>query len=187
MLYAFQSPEVIREVSVITGLKTLLPDPKLYAGGISRMEYKGFLEPHLDNSHDSTRSNYRVLNLLYYVTPNWTHESGGNFELWDQGPKGESREIVSAFNRLLIMATHDSSWHSVNEVREKKSPRLCLSNYYFSPDPLNHPYFHVTYFRGRPEEPIRDAVLAVDSSIRMGIRKVLKKGVHFKPQTRKDI
>ncbi len=186
MLYAFQEPEVLSEISRITGIRTLLADPMLYAGGISRMDHGNFLEPHLDNSHDVERKHYRVLNLLYYITPDWTHESGGNFELWDTGPEGKPREIVSAFNRLLIMATHDSSWHSVNQVREKR-PRCCISNYYFSPDPLNHPYFHVTSFRGRPEQPIRDLALRLDAKLRMGLRKVVKRGIHLKRQVRSDV
>ncbi len=186
MLYAFQEPEVLQAVSKITGIGKLIPDPKLYAGGISRMEHGCFLGTHLDNSHDSKRENYRVLNLLFYITPNWSHESGGNFELWDNGPRTAPREIVSAFNRLLIMATHDTSWHSVNEVREKTAPRLCLSNYYFSPEPLNHPYFHVTSFRGRPEEPIKDMVLRADASLRMGVRKLVKGGIHTWQQERKE-
>jgi Rps23 Pro-64 3,4-dihydroxylase Tpa1-like proline 4-hydroxylase len=187
VLYAFQEPEVLREISAITGIKTLLADPHLYAGGISRMEYDNFLQPHLDNSHDKDMTNYRVLNLLYYITPGWKQENGGNFELWDQGMTGQPREIVSAFNRLLIMATHDTSWHSVNRVKANPLPRLCVSNYYFSPEPLNHPYFHVTSFAGRPEQKIRSVILRADRALRMGLRKVLKHGIHVHKMVRKDI
>lgn len=45
------------------------------------MAKDNFLNPHLGNSHDKDRECYRVLNLLYYVTPNWSHEQGGNLEL----------------------------------------------------------------------------------------------------------
>ena len=55
---------------------------------------------------------FGVLNLLYYVSPDWSHESGGNLELWDNGPEGQPREIVSRQNRLVLMATHKTSWHS---------------------------------------------------------------------------
>lgn len=34
-----------------------------------------FSQPHLDNSHDNKRKLWRVLNLLYYVTPNWEQEN----------------------------------------------------------------------------------------------------------------
>jgi Rps23 Pro-64 3,4-dihydroxylase Tpa1-like proline 4-hydroxylase len=177
IVYAFQDPGVLNLVAEITGIQGMKPDDHLYAGGISLMAQGNFLNPHLDNSHDKDRGLYRVLNLLYYVTPDWTHEQGGNLELWDQGPKEPQREITSHFNRLALMATHEKSWHSVSEVTVDRS-RCCVSNYYFSAQPLeDHEYFHVTSFRGRPEQPVRDLVLQGDGALRQGIRKVFKKGI----------
>jgi Rps23 Pro-64 3,4-dihydroxylase Tpa1-like proline 4-hydroxylase len=155
----------------------MVPDDRLYAGGISLMAKDNFLNPHLDISHDKNLEMYRVLNLLYYVTPKWDHEQGGNLELWDDGPKGVQREITSQFNRLALMATHEKSWHSVSQVSVDRS-RCCVSNYYFSAKPLeDHKYFHVTSFRGRPEQPLRDLVLQGDIALRQGVRKIFKKGV----------
>jgi len=109
MVFAFQYPRVMKLLEEITGIKGMLPDEHLYAGGISLMSGGHFLNPHLDNSHDKDRNLYRVLNLLYYVTPEWSHESGGNLEVWDDGPSGKPREIVSRFNRLVVMATDKNS------------------------------------------------------------------------------
>jgi Rps23 Pro-64 3,4-dihydroxylase Tpa1-like proline 4-hydroxylase len=177
IVFAFQDAGILELTSEITGIKELQADPNLYAGGISLMANGNFLLPHIDNSHDKDRNRYRVLNLLYYVTPGWKKEYGGNFELWDNGPKGQAREIVSAFNRLVIMATHETSWHSVNEVKHQGS-RCCISNYFFSKNPLeNHEYFHVTTFRGRPDQPILDIVLQGDGALRAGVRKILRKGM----------
>ena len=177
IVFAFQDPRILKVTSDVTGLKQLDPDPYLYAGGISLMANGNFLLPHLDNSHDKDRNEYRVLNLLYYITPGWKQEYGGNFELWDAGPDGKPREIVSAFNRLVIMATHETSWHSVNQVRVDMA-RCCISNYYFSKTPIDaHDYFHVTTFRGRPEQPALDMALKADGAIRSAVRKIFKKGV----------
>lgn len=177
IIYAFQNPGVLKAVEDITGIKEMVPDDRLYAGGISLMAKDNFLNPHLDNSHDKNREMYRVLNLLFYVTPNWSHEQGGNLELWDNGPKNPQREITSHFNRLAIMATHEKSWHSVSQVTVDRS-RCCVSNYYFSAKPLeDHEYFHVTSFRGRPEQPVRDVVLQGDIALRQGIRSIFKKGI----------
>src|SRR5262249_31000090 len=106
IIYAFQEPKVVAAVAEITGIKEMQPDTHLYAGGISVMAKDHFLNPHLDNSHDRDRQLYRVLNLLFYVSPDWNSEAGGNLELWDNGPKGSPREITSRFNRLVLMATH---------------------------------------------------------------------------------
>ncbi|MGA2904128.1 MAG: 2OG-Fe(II) oxygenase [Candidatus Korobacteraceae bacterium] len=178
IVFAFQDPGVVKVVEQITGLKGVVPDEHLYAGGISSMGCGHFLNPHLDNSHDKDRSLYRVLNLLYYIAPNWSHESGGNLELWDSGPQGEPREIVSKFNRLVLMATHKKSWHSVTRVKTTGAVRCCISNYYFAPAALEeHEYFHVTTFRGRPEQPVRNLILRCDAALRMAIRKVFAKGI----------
>lgn len=176
-LYAFQDERVVKIVERITGLTPLIPDDKLYAGGISLMSQGNFLNPHLDNSHNNDRSLYRVLNLLYYVTPEWKQEYGGNLELWDRGVKKEQRTIFSKFNRLAVMITNQSSIHSVSKVTVDKS-RCCVSNYYFSPKSAEgNEYFHVTSFYGRPEEKLKNAVLMIDSSLRNMIRKVFKRGI----------
>jgi Rps23 Pro-64 3,4-dihydroxylase Tpa1-like proline 4-hydroxylase len=185
IVYAFQEPNVLKAVEEITGIREMVPDTHLYAGGISLMAKDNFLNPHLDNSHDKERERYRVLNLLYYVTPDWTHEAGGNLELWDEGPKKSQREITCHFNRLALMATHEKSWHSVSQVVVDRS-RCCVSNYYFSAKPLeDHGYFHVTSFRGRPEQPVRDIVLQGDIALRQGIRKIFKKGIVDNPHVYK--
>jgi hypothetical protein len=69
----------------------------------------------------------------------------------------------------------------VSQVTVDRS-RCCISNYYFSEKPLeDHEYFHVTSFRGRPEQPLRDMVLQGDIALRQGIRKVFKKGIVENP------
>ena len=148
-------------VGEITGLKALEPDTELYAGGLSLMAKGGYLRPHLDNSHDKDRGRYRVLNLLYYVTPGWTEADGGSLQLWDAGPKGAPRTIASHFNRLVMMATNRTSWHSVNEI-QADGVRCCVSNDYFSAlSPERADYFHATSFRAEPgRQPIADLVIA---------------------------
>ena len=179
--FAFQDSRVINKVAELTGICDAVGDPHLYAGGISAMECGHFLNPHIDNSHDGDRENYRVLNLLYYITPDWKPENGGNLELWDAKVKTRV-EIPSLFNRLVLMATNDRSFHSVNEVKSD-TPRRCISNYYFSPrSPNGYETFHVTYFMARPEQKVRRLVTRVDSDIRSLVRRLKKDGL-----ARKDV
>lgn len=173
--FAFQDRRVIEKVADLTGIKDAVGDPHLYAGGISAMERGHFLNPHIDNSHDGEQKNYRVLNLLYYITPDWKPENGGNLELWDVDVK-HPVEIPSLFNRLVLMATNDKSWHSVNAVKAAGT-RRCISNYYFSPhSPNGYETAHVTYFMGRPEQKLRRFVTKADSDLRTILRKVKKSG-----------
>lgn len=181
IIYAFQDERIVKLIAEICTIKQAFPDEKLYAGGISLMGYKQFLNPHLDNSHDKDRNKWRVLNLLYYVTPDWKLENGGNLELWPDGLSTKQITIESKFNRLAVMATHNKSLHSVSPVLVNNE-RKCVSNYYFADEPLaTSDSFHVTSFRGRPENKFTDLVLQTDTWLRMNLRKVFKKGVKENP------
>jgi len=163
-LFAFQQPDVVETAAEITGLAAMEADPSLYASGVSLMVRGDFLNPHLDNSHDGDQQRYRVLNLLYYVSPGWTLGNGGNLELWTSSLDVPT-VIESRFNRLVVMATSDRSWHSVQPV-VADAARMCLSNYYFSPvRPGDHAYRNTTSFRGRPEEPVKKVMLRADSAM----------------------
>jgi len=172
---AFQLPEVIEEISSIVGMNALEADPSLYAGGLSMMFNNDFLNPHIDNSHDGNRARYRRLNLLFYVSPDWTLEKGGNFELWDEKVKNQ-QVVISKFNRLVVMETHSRSWDSVSPVTASE-PRCCVSNYYFSKiSPNGKDYFHVTSFSGRPDQPGKRIIGVIDNFLRNTVSKVLRTG-----------
>ncbi len=152
ILFAFQEPGVVAAVAEITGQEGLQPDASLYGSGISLMLEGDFLLPHLDNSHDGDGKRYRVLNLLYYITPDWPETGGGNLELWDK-PMKLRREVHARFNRLVLMETHTESVHSVTKVVRPGGMRACISNYYFSEIPSNHKeHVHKTTFFARPED-----------------------------------
>lgn len=175
-VYAFQDPRVVDAIKTITAIDSLYPDEFLYAGGISLMGNGQFLNPHLDNSHEKERKRWRVLNLLYYVSPGWKGEYGGNLEIWPEGLQKPQLTIQSNFNRLVVMATHGESWHSVSPITDDVS-RACVSNYYFSDSPLrSEDEFHVTSFRGRPEQRFRDLLLRGDIALRQGVRKLFPGG-----------
>lgn len=175
-IYAFQDERVVKAISEICSLKNLFPDDKLYAGGISMMDKGHFLSPHLDNSHDKDRKRWRILNVLYYVSPDWNFENGGHLELWPEGINGLPVLIESKFNRLVIMATHNKSMHSVSKVNSD-AMRCCVSNYYFSENPLRESdTYHVTTFRDRVENSLVDNLLKLDNFLRSSYRKIFRKG-----------
>ncbi len=182
-IYAFQDPRVVGLVQQITGLQALEPDADLYAGGISTMTKGGYLRPHLDNSHDGGQGRYRVLNLLYYVTPDWRPDYGGSLQLWDEGPLKTPRTIDSRFNRLVLMETNRTSWHSVNEIVHHGA-RCCVSNYYFSAIPPDtEEYFHATTFLGE-HAGADDLIMQIDNALRTKILKSLP-GLYKNPHVYK--
>ena len=175
IIRAFQDKIVISRIENILDLKGLEKDPTLYAGGLSAMFKGDFLDPHIDNSHDGNRKKYRRLNLLYYVSPDWKIENGANFELWNKNVN-VPKTIVSKFNRLVVMETNKNSWHSVSKSLVD-TPRICISVYFFSQNsPTNKDYFHVTSFRGRPNQKIKDVYSLVDNRLRNIFSKITKFG-----------
>jgi Rps23 Pro-64 3,4-dihydroxylase Tpa1-like proline 4-hydroxylase len=158
---AIQNPKVIAVVEEITGIKNQLPDCSRLSGGVSALLKGNFINPHLDNSHDIDRKFYRTVNLLYYVSPGWKLENGGNYELWDESVK-QCIVVPSLFNRLVVMETTRKSWHAVNPV-VCEATRYCFFNYYFSQDsPEEKEYFHTAsswffnpLIKARPEQKIR--------------------------------
>ncbi|CAL2078341.1 2OG-Fe(II) oxygenase [Tenacibaculum sp. 190524A02b] len=181
LIYAFQDKKVVKIVGEICGKLDMLPDEFLYAGGLSLMGKENYLHPHLDNSHDKDRNRWRAVNLLYYVTPEWEINNGGNLELWPNGISKDPLTIISKFNRLVVMATHQNSWHSVSKVKGE-AVRCCVSNYYFSDTPvLPTDTFHVTTFRVGSKNRKLDLVLKSDNLLRKTVRKIFKKGIRENP------
>jgi Rps23 Pro-64 3,4-dihydroxylase Tpa1-like proline 4-hydroxylase len=174
--FAMQDRRVVTEVEEITGIREQIPDGSLYAGGLSAMVKGHHLAPHVDNSHEASRRFYRTLNLLYYVTPGWVLENGGNLELWDTAVR-KNVTVVSRFNRLVIMETTPTSWHSVSPV-VSDGVRCCVSNYYFSErSPTGRDYFNVTSFSARPNQPWLRLVAHMDNRLRQGLRALIPQGV----------
>jgi len=181
--FAIQDPRVVEVVERITGIGSQIPDPTLYAGGLSMMTRGHYLNPHIDNSHEGSRRYYRTLNLLYYVTPGWSLENGGNLELWD-APVRRNVTIVSQYNRLVLMETNPWSWHSVSPV-QVEGGRCCVSNYYFSPvSPVGRDYFNVTSFSARPDQKLRRVWARVDNRLRQALRSFVREGLGKKDMYR---
>lgn len=162
--FALRAPEVVTEVERITGVQDLIADPTSYAGGVSDMKRGDFLNPHVDNSHNGARTHYRRLNLLYYPNPDWQPGDGGELELWDSRVR-TARCIQPRFNRLVLMETNRSSWHSVAPV--VRGRRHCVSSYYFSNRSHDgRDYYRVTSFMGRPNQPAHRVFAAIDNGAR---------------------
>ena len=175
-IFAFQSEEVINIIEKITGLGDLVPDPSLYAAGISSMMNGDFLRPHLDNAMNGEMTLWRNFNLLYYLSPGWKEDDGGHLELWPDGPGNKRISISPKFNRLVLMHTHAKAWHSVSPIKSN-SPRICVSNYYFSKNkPSEDTIFHVTSFQDVNNGSVIDYLLKIDTLCRNLIRKVFKFG-----------
>lgn len=162
--FALQAPELVTAVEQLTGIPELIPDPSSYAGGVSIMKDGDFLNPHIDNSHNGKRTHYRRVNLLYYLNPAWQPGDGGELELWDKRVQS-AVGVEPRFNRLVLMETHRTSWHSVAPII--RGERRCISSYYFSERSSDGcDYYHVTSFTGRPDQSIKRMISPIDNAVR---------------------
>ncbi len=133
-LSAMNSAPMLEFLERLTSIDGLIPDPYFGGGGLHQIPRGGFLEVHADfNWHPKLKLDRR-LNMLVYLNKEWREEYGGNLELWDRGLNRPEASILPLFNRTVIFATTDSSYHG--HPRPLGCPegmtRKSISLYYYS-------------------------------------------------------
>ena len=133
-LYKLNSFEMLQLLEDVTGIEGLIPDPYFGGGGIHQIVQGGFLKVHADfNWHPKLKLDRR-LNMLVYLNDGWDEAWGGALELWDRDMTAARVKIAPDFNRTVIFATTDHSYHGHPEPL--RSPdgvtRKSLSLYYYT-------------------------------------------------------
>lgn len=100
-------------LSELTGIGELLPDPYLQGAGYHVISSGGKFDVHVDRNTAYETGLTRRLTLITYLNKSWTHEYGGQLELWSAD--GTRREIVvePAFNRTILFEIADKNFHGV--------------------------------------------------------------------------
>lgn len=132
------SPEFLSELSEITGIQNLLPDPELFGGGLHQSIKGAFLDVHIDyNIHPKTKQ-HRRLNVLVYLNKDWKDEYEGHLELWDINEEKQERldRIAPLFNRMAMFETNEISYHGHPHPLNtpKGMNRKSLAVYYYTAD-----------------------------------------------------
>lgn len=139
-LYQMGSPPVLRFLEELTGIPGLVPDPYFGGAGPHQIERGGFLKVHADfNVHPLLHLDRR-LNVLIYLNRDWREEYGGHLELWRRDASECVHRILPVFNRTVVFATTDDSFHGHPHplTCPRGESRKSVSFYY--------------YTAGRPEE-----------------------------------
>jgi hypothetical protein len=105
-------------LSEITGIWNLLPDPYMHGAGYSIIPPKGKFDVHIDSNADITSGLIRRLALIIYLNHDWTPDYGGQLELWNEDATRKEAAIEPIFNRTLLMAISETSYHGINPVVE---------------------------------------------------------------------
>ena len=77
------------------------------------MESGGFLKVHADFNRHGGLGLDRRLNVLFYLNRDWDDGWGGQLELWDMTMASCVQKISPIFNRLVVFATTDHSYHGL--------------------------------------------------------------------------
>ncbi len=97
----FRTPQFLRFVEELSGLKGLLADAEMLGGGWHSIRPGGYLELHADFSWNPRIRLYRRINVLLYLNKDWKDEYNGKLELWDKDLT-EQVEYTPSWNRLVI-------------------------------------------------------------------------------------
>jgi hypothetical protein len=114
------SSNFIQRLRKLTGIN-LTPDHGLHGAGLHMQGNGGKLNVHLDYSIHPKLNLLRKYNLIYYLTPEWKKEWGGNLEFWSHDdvnnlPKEKIVTIENKFNRIVLFDASQNSWHGFSDA-----------------------------------------------------------------------
>ena len=156
----------------ITGIDGLIPDPHFVGGGLHQIVPGGLLKIHADFNRHQRLALDRRLNLLLYLNRDWNDTYGGHLELWDRSMTVCRQRILPIFNRCVIFATSEESYHGHPDpltCPPGRARRSMALYYYTAPGENADAPFHTTLFRPRPS----DAPVQRPGRARRAARRVL--------------
>lgn len=98
-------------LETISGIESLICDPYFIGGGAMMSGAGEFLKIHADFNWHHKLQAHRRLNALFYLTPGWNSEWGGDLELWSTDMTRLVRSVQPIFNRVVIFEVNDDSNH----------------------------------------------------------------------------
>jgi hypothetical protein len=142
----------------LTGIESLIPDPYFEGGGLHQIERGGFLKVHADFNWNEKLRLSRRLNALIYLNKDWEESFGGALELWDREMTYAVTKVLPVFNRCVVFATTDHSFHGHPEplaCPPDRTRRSIALYYYTSPaEDGAATAAHSTLYQERPGERI---------------------------------
>lgn len=117
----------------ITEIGNLVGDPHLVGGGYHETTEGGFLKMHTDFNYSERIGMDRRINAILFLNENWIPDWGGELVLADPSMKS-MQKIAPLFNRLVVFATDDYSFHGQPDPHHFPAgdSRKSLALYYYS-------------------------------------------------------
>ena len=175
---ALASPEWLEAVAGVSGIPKLLADERLAGGGMHVMGERGRLDVHVDFNMLRDRTIHRRLNILIFLNEGWRDGWGGEIELWDADVTHCITSLTPLFNRCVVFATSEESFHGVTKVRCPADRARCsFAGYYYTDEPPRgwSGQHHSTVFRARPNEWLRGSLLMPAQRASRTLRRELRR------------
>ena len=159
LLAEFNGSVFVEFLEQLTGIGGLIPDPHYVGGGLHQIRPGGYLKVHADFNRHPRLQLDRRLNALLYLNRDWDESYGGALELWDEEMNRAEQIILPVFNRMVIFATTDFSYHghpSPLTCPPDRTRRSIALYYYTNGRPAEEVTAnHTTLFQQRPGETFR--------------------------------
>lgn len=156
LLAEFNGPVFMDFLRRVTGIDGLIADHTYSGGGLHQIRPGGFLRVHSDFNRNPDLRLDRRLNALLYLNKDWSDDYGGHLELWDTDMSSAVRSYAPAFNRLVVFATTDWSFHGHPDpltCPDDRTRRSMALYYYSNGRPADEVSdSHSTLFQKRPGE-----------------------------------
>ncbi len=175
---ALASLKWLNWLSYVMDIPNLVADSTLNGGGIHVTGPRGHLDVHVDFNYIKEMELHRRINILVYFNKNWREEWGENVELWDKDVKSCHHSLSPIFNRCVVFATSDSSYHGVTAVTcPNGNARKSFAAYYYTkePPPDWTGEYHSTIFKARPDERMKGMLLMPAEKIKRAVRSKMRK------------
>lgn len=132
----FYSKEFIEVLEEKFKIKNIIPDWKLWGGGMHVSKKGGHLTIHSDFLYQRVTNTKRVLNLLLYLNSGWKENWGGDIELWDKKMSKKIKQLSPLINNCLIFRTDKNSNHGFPDPINcpKEITRKSIALYYYVKD-----------------------------------------------------
>jgi hypothetical protein len=131
------SAPLLRWLERVSGRPGLVPDPyyNTDVGYYHIVGPGGVLASHLDHSHHATLGIPHVLNIVLYISPDWSDELGGRLFLYDRSGREARAEIEPRFNRAVVFACNPIAFHGVEPIVNDAPARHSLYFAYYLVEP----------------------------------------------------
>lgn len=177
---ALASSEFLSTVSSIFAIPNLLADSELVGGGLHQTGPRGRLDVHIDFNYIEDRKLHRRLNILVYFNEGWSPGWGGQLELWNRDVSERIHSFDPMFNRCVVFETSEISYHGVAAVTcPPDAVRRSFAGYYYTLEPPANwdGESHSTVFKARPDESVKQRLMALKSASGLA-KQTVKKLLH---------